>query len=520
MPIPSFAPLFAAALVLALPAPGLLAQETDGPAALAPPAATSAVQDEPEAAPPVIEPLPDGVAARALNPDGSYTNVMYDELDALLLARHGKRAEGQDVLTRLLNMTVLRKLADEAGVQISSTMVDARIAELDERLRAEGMAGGIAEALATSDIDPKVFRDTLAVSLAQEELARIALEIPAGKRPDEGAQRAWMDEVMAARTEELICDPFPTTPGSVVARSNEVEITLEPFLEHLRDELPRAFVEQTCAQMILMKRMRIEAGEIPDAVWKEALGLELGRRAERHAADPQMAGITYEQLLDAQGLSLEKISRDPAVVVTALTSVLSWREAEAAAKEAGATWETAEAQRDAGRRVLYEREKEVFDGYYGERLHLRACLLRAVEVPNELVPRSIEDAHSYLKRLAPGIPDEEGFQLIVGKISEDTGAKETGGELGWFGRADGRLPEVVRKLAFDYWAENGAPGVAGPIDVVGGVALFWVGPHEPAPEWPVLSQAVQSELQARILRRTMPEAGIQIFRDPPMAPAK
>jgi hypothetical protein len=465
---------------------------------------------------PEITPLPEGVAARATDEDGSATLLTYDELDTVLVARHGIRPEGKDVLVRLLNTKVLKKLALDAGIEISSKAVDARIAELDAKLLADGYEGGLAAQLVRSDVDPAVFRDTLAVSLAIEELTRLALELPEGERPGNGQQEAWMAETMKARGGSFNTKPFPTEDDAIVGSSGDVVVTMGELKRHLREELPRAFVEQSATQLILEKRLRAEAGEVDAADWKVAIDLELERRRARHNAIPQNQGVSYEALLDAQGLSLEKIAQDPAVVVTALTSVLAWREEEKVAREAGSTETDPEKLRDAGRRILYEREQDKYDGYYGERLHILACLLRAVEVPNELVSRSIEEAHAYLGRLAPGIPDEEGFKLIVGKLSDDAGAKDTGGELGWFGRGDTRLPAEVRDAAFAAWDANPRAGVAGPVDVEGGVALLWVGPLEPAPAWERMSTAVQSETQARILNHAMPTGGIQIFRDPPL----
>jgi len=505
-----------AILLLIAVSPLLPAAAQDGQPVQAPAPEVAVETAAAEVAPAAPTPLPEGIAARALNDDGTATLITFAELDALLVARHGKRAEGQDVLARLLNMKVLHKLAADAGVEISSKQLDDRIAEINQKLLDQGYEGGLAAQLVASDISPEIFRSTFAVSLAMEELARLALGQPEGERPGPGQQEAWMKTMMEARGGSLNNDPFPTKETGIAATSGDVTVTMAEFYEHLRDELPRQFVEQSCTQMILEKRLRAKAGTIEDAEWQAAVDLEISRRRARHNANPETQGVSYEALLDAQGMGIAGIKKDPAVVVTALTSVLSWRDEVAAAKAAGSTATDVEELRNAGRRALYEEERELFDGYYGERLHLAACVLRSAEVPDEVVTRTTEEAHAYLGRLAPGIPDAEGFRLIVGKLSDDAGAKENGGELGWFGRGDERLPQNIRDAAFDYWAAKGKDGVAGPIDVVGGVAILWVGPLQPAPEWELLSQAVQSELQARTLSAAMPPAGIQIFRDPPL----
>ena len=474
---------------------------------------------EGEQASPTILPLAPSEAGRAYEPDGPSTVITFADLDPVLLDRHAARPEGQDVLTRLLNGAILRALAAEQGVVIPQKTVDARIAEIDQKLKSQGFAGGIAEQLVENDVDPVIFRDSMELSLMQEELTRLSLGLPEGERPGVGPQNAWMEAALAARTTELRNDPFPTAPSDAVAISDDVVVTLAAFQEHLRDELPRPFVEQAITQLVLQKRLQAQAGAIEPAVWEAAVQAELDRRRERHEANPETMGVPYEQLLDAQGLSVETLRRDPAVVVTALTSVLSWRQSEAAAAAAGVERPDAggnlEAYRDAGRRELYLAEQELFDGFFGEQLFLTSCVLQTKDVPDETVARSTQDGLDYLTRLGAGIPDREGFELIVEKISDDAQAAQTKGRLGWVGRAGGNMPAEIVELAFEHWDEHGEPGVAGPIEIPGGVALFWVGPHEPAPEWDELSPAIQAELQARILNEALPEGGIHIFRDPP-----
>jgi hypothetical protein len=482
-------------------------------ASLAP--ADQAPDEAAEPAAPELIPLGPNMAARAYEADGPSTEISFAELDPILLERHGVRPEGEDVLKRLLNSEILRSIAAEKGVTITDAMATARIVELDKLLLAQGMEGGLARQLVENDVDPDIFRESLVLSLMQEELVRLSLGLPKGERPGVGPQNAWMDTTLAARNTEYFNDPFPTNPSAPVAQSDEIVITMDAFQKRLRDELPRPFVEQAITQLVLQKRMQESAGKIEPAVWDAAIDLEIDRRRERHNANPTTQGVTYEQLLDAQGLSISALRSDPAVIATALTSVLAWREAEDKARAAGNT-ATGEALRDAGRRLIYAEEQELFDNAFGEKLKLASCVLRSKEVPDEVVTRSTKEAMDYLKRLAPGIPDREGFELIVNQISEDVNAKQTKGELGWFGRGGSPMPQDILDLAFAYWESKGTPGVAGPIEIPGGVALFWVGPHRPAPEWAVMSQAVQTELQARCLNDAFPGAGLQIFRDPPV----
>ena len=474
---------------------------------------TEAPADEASAdeapAPPAYEPPPDGIAARA-----GEVQVPMEVLDELLLARHGKRAEGLDVLNRLLTNAVLREVSAAEGVAISSEDLNARIALLDTRLRESGIEGGLASQLEAGDVNPDVFRETLALAMALEELTRLALGLPEGEEPTPGQQNTWMDELLKSRGIEAFMEPFPEERSAVVATAGETVVTMGQFYERLRNELPRPMIEQACSQLVLLGSLRGMAGVVDEDEWNAAVDAELGARRAKHLADPEKQGISYEALLEAQGLSLAIMAQDPSVEVTALTIVIAKRRAlEAAPAELADA--PLEERIDAGLRSLYEADQETYDGYFGERLFLRACLQRASDTPNELVTKTVEQSLAFFERLVPGIPDEEGFIAIVQQLADDPAMKKNGGELGWFGKGDERLPLNLRLLAFDHWAAKGEPGVAGPIQVTGGVAILWVGAHLPAPEWTEMSRFVLREQQSGVLGDATPKAGIQIYLDPP-----
>lgn len=514
MPIP----LLALALLLAAP------QDPGGPPPAEAPAeaavadapaedatATDATGDDRADAPEGPDLLPEGIAARA----GDLL-VPFERLDDLLMIRHGRRAEGMDVLNRLLTTTVLREEAAAAGIAISSDRVAARMAELDARIRqAPGGEGGLARQLEVGDVDPDLFREMLGIQMAQEELTRRALGLPEGQLPTNGQQNTWLDQTMQERGTEAFLDPWPVDPGAVVAKAGDTEVTLGAFRERMRAELPRALIEQACTQLVLLVSLEQLTGTVDPAEWEAAVRKELDARRAKHASDPAKQGISYEALLEAQGLNLGIMARDPSVEVTAMTTVLARRRAAAAAPADTPAEATFTERVDAGLRAWYADEQELFDGVYGERLRLRVCLQRATETPNDLVPRSIEQSMTFFEKLMPSIPDEEGFVAIVGQLADDPAMKQSGGELGWFGKGDTRLPENLRLLAFEHWAATGAPGVAGPIQVSGGVAILWVGEHEPAPAWPDMAERVLREHQGRILAEATPTGGIRIYLDPP-----
>ncbi len=475
-------------------------QEADGTVEVPP--------GETENDPKILPPLAEGVAAR-----GGDVEITLAELDQLLLDRHGRRPEGIDILNRLLQRAVLVELAAAANIEIADETVVARMADLDQQLKAIN-EGGLAEQLIKGDINPDIFREMLKISMIQAELTRIALELEEGVEASSAQQDAWLEETLTKRGVTDSTDAFPTKNTDIVAQSGDAKITLGAFKERLHSEIGTKFVKQACTQLFFERVLMANAGAIDSDEWSKAVDKEIQRRRENHALDPQFAGtgISYEAKLEAQGLTVAAMAEDTSVRVTALTTVLARREAFAKAPEDLAAETTPEQRIAAGMRATYQAEQAFFDGYYGVRLPLRVCMLRAAPEANELVPRSVDQAMSYMEKLVPGITSEEKFVELVRKLSDEINTKKLDGNLGVYGRGDERLPRGMRSTAWEYFDEKQAPGVAGPIEVAGGVALIWVGEAVPAPNQEQLLKIVESELQRRILNDAMPETGLHVFR--------
>src|SRR5687767_15989370 len=90
-----------------------------------------------------------------------------------------------------------------------------------------------------------------------------------------------------------------------------------------------------------------------------AVEAELGRRRAETSADPRYKGLAYEQILSAQGVLLEGLREDPAVVTAALATL----------------WVDRTLGED-GLRRAYAQEREWFDGRFGEFREVRGIFLR------------------------------------------------------------------------------------------------------------------------------------------------
>ena len=53
----------------------------------------------------------------------------------------------------------------------------------------------------------------------------------------------------------------------------------------------------------------------------KAIDAELDRRRAQFAADPQHQGLTYDQVMAATGIRLDRLRHDPAIVIAALSKL-------------------------------------------------------------------------------------------------------------------------------------------------------------------------------------------------------
>jgi len=127
------------------------------------------------------------------------------------------------------------------------------------------------------------------------------------------------------------------------------------------------------------------------------LEAEIERRRAVAAVNPMYQGVDYDDLLQAKGLSIEALRRDPAIQVSALAQMWVDR-----------------SRTDADLRETYEAEREMFDGRYGEGVEVRVLLLRAAKYKNELIQRTFEEAEEELARLRAQMRaagETRGFQV-------------------------------------------------------------------------------------------------------------
>ncbi len=452
--------------------------------------AAEAVRIGQEPVPAAAPPESKRVAAR-----GGGLELSFDELDTLLLARHGGALEGRQALRELLERRVLERLAASEKVEISAAKLNQRWKELDQATREQG-EGGLEQYLAESKVDPAVFRELLRLSLVQEVLARRALGIPEPDPVTPEQQTMWLAGVLEERGYAEL--PRPWAEG-VVARCGDAEVTTAAFAEHLRDTVSEEALRSACHELLLERRIRARMPDLAPEAFERAVTDEIDRRRADAEANPEYKGLPFEQLLAARGLTLEQLKGDPAIRIAALSQL----------------W-AARSLRDEDLRAAYESERESYDGRFGEGVAVAMLQLNAAERANQLVPRTFEEAEQELVELRARIGGIEDFMRLAREKSEHVASKSKGGQLGVLTRGSTLLPPEVRDEVFrtlETKEGNTSGTILGPLRAQGACLLLCLGARRPAPTWEEMSAEVARDLRRRFLDDCLARESVELWRD-------
>lgn len=425
---------------------------------------------------------------------GEGVTLAWEEFDRLLVQRYAMSEDGRAALKQLLRARLLDRLASESKLEIGPAQVQARWEQLDREARVGGEPEGLSGTLTDQGVDEAVFREFLRLAMVQEILSRRALGLPEERAVNAEQQEMWLDQVVTQRGSQ---SPPPPWPDGVAARCGDVSLSVRDYTLFLRTQLDPGLLREACYQMLLERRARARMPDLAAQALSAAVETEIERRREETSRDPRYQGLAYEQILSAQGVLLEGLREDPAVVGAALAHL--WVE-----RTAG----------EEGLRRVYAQERAWFDGRFGEFREVRALFLRGAVLKNQVNPRSIDEAQEQLAELERRVGALEDFERLVAEHSEDPGSKEKGGLLGWVPRGDERVPEVVRQAAFSELGRAVGQGrLVGPVRLPGGAALLWIGATRPAPGWDVMRGEVHRELRRRFLEESLPRDSVVTYLD-------
>lgn len=430
--------------------------------------------------------------------------VTFEALDELLLERHGRSPVGQDTLNGLVQLRVVRALAEAAGVAVRTAELNARWRALEEQFRRQGLADSLEGYLAANQVSRESFREHLELALLHEKLARADL----GLEPDDPITGEQQTTWLLGRVQELgrVDGAWPWSEAPVARVGELVSISRAEFAEYLREQLPEDELRDAAYELLLEQRMLARVPDLSDEALARALDAEVERRRLEIETAPRFRGAKYEQLLQAQGLTLESVRADPAVRTAALAHVFVDR-----------------THGDEGLRRTYEEERALFDSLHGEGWSLSVLVLKAAAFANDLNPRTFEAAEAELLELRDRAgSDAAGFAQLVKLHSEDPGTRERDGYLGVVTRASRLVPPSVRDAVWERVdaaaaAEDGEQSLegalVGPVRMQGGVLLGRIGVHRPAPTWEDMSGHVHRELRRRLLEDLLPRGSAAFWLD-------
>jgi len=276
-----------------------------------------------------------------------------------------------------------------------------------------------------------------------------------------------------------------------------VRIGVARYGAFLRRRLPRDDVKETCWHLLLLKGIERRMPQIaPDAL-DAALDAEVERRRAKH--EEEHPKVKFETYLAAQGRTLEGLKHDPSVRIATLSRL----------------WVDRTAGPD-GLREAYQKDRELFEGRYGEAVHTHLLFLVASRYKNQLNPRTFEEAEAQLDKFAKQVGNTDDFVALASRYSEEPTSRDRQGDMGWVTRAGDprQVPPALRQALFARYDQDGKippqGELVGPVRLDTGAALCWISEHRDSPSWEEMSEHVNEELRRRFLVSVLPESDVQL----------
>ncbi len=353
---------------------------------------------------------------------------------------------GQEALQHLLQIQLVQGEADRASLQISSSELDARVAEVYRQAEEGGM--DLAAALAARGLDRESFRALLRDSLLHEELVRRELGMAAEEVPTPEQLEQWS----ARRLEELL-KLSAAAPEGYALDAPPYRVSLEQLGGAIRAALPKGRQKEYLEQLVLQRHLAAWAKEHRVVLGDEILAREIEWRRRHVAENPAFGGMSYEQILQTQGSSVEAVKASDELRTAGYLRLLA-----------------AERYPDAWFEALSQEERGALEGESGEARQVRWLLLRAKAEKVDPLDLDFTEAAAELRAYRAEIASEEDFARLAEELSEHEVSRLQGGMLGWLHRFESSVDIAVCQAAFEMEAGQ----VSEPIAVSEGMALLFL----------------------------------------------
>lgn len=436
----------------------------------------------PQASPAAIDPND------ASSPLATYRSATGDRVVtrgdvALEMAFHLRRKDdGRAACAQLVKAELVRRSAKKAGVWPTQDAVQQRWNELKAQLRAAGR--DIDKEPSFRNAGEKVLLDYLAIDLAHEQIVRRELSLGADEQVSPAMLELWVKE---AREREKVVEDPDQLPLGTAAKIGDDGLPLLALGMLLLRSSDQEELDKFVRQVVALDGIEQAARENGVEATPEDLQRELELRRSMAGKDPRYGGLSFEQLLRAQGLTPEWLAQSRVFRAQTLQKKLIAK---------------LHPRQQLVARLASDRATEL--QRFGPRRNLAIIFVRALDEPNALVPNDFAKATERLQSVRQRL-ETEPFATVARIESDDAGTKMRGGDCGWVARKGRDLPEPVLAAA---WAlpHNGISDVIRADD---GCYLVKVAGIEPDLDDEAIVQRMRESLVEEFTKDMMKRAEIR-----------
>ncbi len=345
---------------------------------------------------------------------------------ALEMAFHLRRRDrGKQATDVLIDTLLTRRAATKQNLMPKEAEVRAFWEELQQQLRAAGKRPEDFPAVRNTGMAQ--WYEDLSVQMAHERLVRRELGLGTAESVSGDMLKLWLQE---ERRKSKVVTDSDQLPAGTAARVDDSDLPildlgfllLRTSEDHERDRFVHQVVYlQSIEALARRENVQLTATDIADAVQ---------HRRDDAARDPRYRGVSLEQMLKAEGLSIEALRDLRVFRAQVLLDKL-------AQKRFPGPVLAAELARD----------RQVVLDLVGPRRHLGIVFVRALEEPNGLVPLDFKAATKQLEGVRARLR-KESFTTVATIESQDPATKPNGGDAGWHRRRSDKLPAPVLAAAF------------------------------------------------------------------------
>lgn len=414
--------------------------------------------------------------------DGAPAVISRDDLAVELCLRFRGTEQGKEALTFLVNCELIRTAAEAQKLMPGPAATRAWIENLERRLQAADVS--LAQLMAQKRMSLAEFETFAKLQLAHEKLVRDALELEDDAPMKPQMLELWLRE---ARAKQNVVDEPAELPTGVVATVGDRRLT-ELELGHALIRTSAVSRRHKFIRQIVLRRWLTAAAEKHGIlITPEEMEREVEVRRREAENNPKYQGVPFEQILRAQGTSLEEMRKSPVL----LAQLQEQKLAEKLLSEPEM------------RRRLAE-ESDAVMSHHGARRRLAVLLTRVEGDDDDAARTTSEQIHERIVREIP-------FAEAARTYSDDPYSKVAGGDTGWHNREGSRLPQPVIDAAFA--SDVGAGWVSGPLKTDDGYYLVNLVALESEPSEAMLMIRMRQEFVSRERRKMLEDAQIQFLDD-------